>query len=270
MKTPILFLNELSLTADRELDPQELLPHVLATLKTAREVKKLRRELIVAGGLAGVVFGTGPHTFASILRGADFREEWRFLKELDQTSPDGPDVWKAQGELQEVRFQGTAGIGFLHAIENKSAILSFAFRQVWESPILLVTHWKVDESDDVSSVDIDLPNLAKPEHVTIHEELIQTLAMDLSSSSIIYEGEDFVLRMYFNDHDPPHFHVMANNDSSETIARFGIKTLDQLAQSGRLRPALRRKVFDWAEGRKDALMGCWQECRKLRHPPRLD
>jgi hypothetical protein len=270
MKTPTLFLNELSLTADRELDPQELLPHVLATLTTARKAKKLRRELIVAGGLAGVVFGTGPHTFASILRGADYREEWRFLKELDQTSPDGPEDWKTQGKLQEVQFQGIAGIGLLQAIENKSAILSFAFRQAWESPIVLVTHWEVDESDDFSSMDKDLQNLAKPEHVTIHEEFIQTLAMDLSSSSIIYEGEDFVLRMYFNDHDPPHFHVMANNDSSETIARFEIKTLDQLAQSGRFRPALRRKVFDWAESRKDALMGCWQECRKLRHPPRLD
>src|SRR5258708_2104855 len=270
MKTPTLFLNELSLTADRELDPQELLPHVLATLKTARETKKLRRELIVAGGLAGVVFGTGPHTFASILRGSDYREEWRSLKELDQTSPYGPDDWKAPSELQEAQFQGTTGIGLLRAIENKSAILSFAFRQVWESPILLVTHLTVKESDGVSSGDIDVPNLAKPEHVTIHEELIQELGRDLSSSSIIYEGEDFVLRMYFNDHDPPHFHVMANNDSSETIARFRIKTLDQLTQSGRLRPALRRKVLDWAESRIDALMGCWQQCRKLRHPPGLD
>jgi len=270
MKTPTIFLNELSLAADRELDPQELLPHVLATLKTARETKRIRRELIVAGGLAGVVFGAGPHTFASVLQRADYREEWRSLKELDQTSPYGPDDWKAPSELQEVQFQGTTGIGFLRAFENKSAILSFAFRKVWESPILSAMHLTMEESDDVSSMDIDVPNLAKPEHVTIHEELIRELGIDQSSSSIIYEGEDFVLRMYFNDHDPPHFHVMAQNDSSETIARFTIKTLDQMAQSGKLRPALRRKVFDWAESRIDALMECWQVCRQHRHPSRIN
>lgn len=50
MRRPTIFLNELSLTADRELEPQELLPHVLATLKTARETRRLRRELIVVGG----------------------------------------------------------------------------------------------------------------------------------------------------------------------------------------------------------------------------
>ena len=84
MKTPTIFLNELSLTADRELEPQELLPHVLATLKTAREAKKLRRELIVVGGLAQVAFGVGSHTLPSLLRGADYREEWQSLKGLDQ------------------------------------------------------------------------------------------------------------------------------------------------------------------------------------------
>jgi hypothetical protein len=95
MKRPIIFLNELSLTADRELEPQELLPHVLATLKTARETKRLRRELIVVGGLADVAFGVGFHTLPSLLRGADYREEWQSLKGLEQSSPYGPDDWTA-------------------------------------------------------------------------------------------------------------------------------------------------------------------------------
>jgi hypothetical protein len=270
MKTPTIFLNELSLAAERELDPQELLPHVLATLKTARETKKLRRELIVAGGLAGVVFGTGPHTFASVLQRADYREEWRSLKELDQTSPYGPDDWKTPSELQEVQFEGRTAIGMLRAVENKSAILSFAFLQVWENPILLATHLTADESYDVSSRAISVPNLAKPEHITAHEEFIRELGIDQSSSSIIYEGEDFVLRIYFDDHDPPHFHVMAHSKASETIARFRIKTLDQMTQSGKFRPGLRKKVIEWAESRTDALMGCWDECKNQRHPPRLD
>jgi len=266
MRRPTIFLNELSLTSDRELGPQELLPHVLATLKAARETKRLRRDLVVVGGLTGVTFGVGTHTFASVLRQADYREEWRSLKELDQTSPYGPDDWIAPSEIEEVQFQGAAGVGLLRALANKSAILSFAFRQVWDNPNLPATHLKLDGSEDVVSTDIEVPNLAKPEHVTIHEELIQEIGADLSSSSIIHEGEDFVLRMYFNDHDPPHFHVMALSNSSETLARFTIKTLDQLTQSARLRPGIRRKVIVWAENRRDALMECWLDCRKHRYP----
>ena len=269
MKRPTIFLNELSLTADRELEPQELLPHVLATLKTARETKKLRGDLIVVGGLADVAFGAGFHTLPSLLRGADYREEWQSLKGLEQSSPYGQDDWTVPSDLEEARVQGTPGVGLLRAVENKSAILSFAFRQVWDDPKLQVTHIEVDESENVVSRDIEVPNLAKLEHVKTNHVFIQELGTDLSSSSIVHESEDFVLRMYFNDHDPPHFHVMGQHDSSETLARFRIDNLDQLTQCAGLRPGLRRKVVDWAESRKDALMQCWRDCRQHRHPARL-
>jgi hypothetical protein len=269
MKRPTIFLNELSLNADPELEPQELLPHVLATLKTARETRRIRRDLIVVGGLAEVAFGAGFHTLPSLLRGADYREEWQSLKGLEQSSPYSQDDWAAPSEFEEVHFQGLPGVGLLRAMENGSAILSFAFREVWNNPNLQAAHLKIDETDDIVSREIYVPNLAKPEHVTAHEQLIRELGTALSSSSIIYESDDFVLRIYFNDHDPPHFHVMAQHDSSETLARFTINTLDQLTQTARLRPGLRRMVIDWAETRKDALMQCWRDCRQHRHPARL-
>lgn len=244
-------------------------PHVLATLKIARETKKLRRDLIVVGGLAEVSFGVGFHTLPSLLRGADYREEWQSLKGLEQASPYGHEDWNTPSGLEEVQLEGRPGVGLLRAKENKSATLSFAFREVWDNPNLQATHLKMDENGGVASSEIKVPNLAKPEHVTAHERLIQELGTDPSSSSIIYESEDFVLRMYFNDHDPPHFHVMAQHDSSETLARFTINTLDQLSQSTGLRPGLRRIVIDWAETRKDALMECWRDCRLPRHPAKL-
>jgi len=270
MRTPTIFLNELSLTTDRELGSQELLPHVLATLTTAREAKRLRRDLIVVGGLSGVVFGGGPHTLASVLRGADFREEWRSVREMDQASPYGPDDWATLGELEEVRFEGTSGVGMLRALENRSAILSFAFRQVWDLPNLRATHSRMDDNGTVVSNSVEVPNLAKPEHVAIHKELVREIGIDLSQSSIIYEGEGFVLRIYFNDHAPPHFHVMAQNNTSETLARFRIDTLDLLTQSGGFRSGVRRRVINWAEDRREALMGCWRQCREHRHPARLE
>jgi hypothetical protein len=267
MRRPIIFLNELSLIVERELEPQKLLPHVLATLKTARAAKRLRSELIVVGGLAEVVFSPSFHTLRSLLRGADYREEWRSLKALEQSSPYGQDDWTLPSELEEVQFQGTCGVGLLRATENRSAVLSFALTEAWEEPYVQARHLKRDEFE---AKDMLVPNLAKPEHVTVHDVLIKELGIDLSSSSIVYRADDFVLRMYFNDHDPPHFHVMAGHDSSVTLARFRIDTLDQLAQSARLRSGLRRRVIEWAESRKDALMRCWSDCKRHRHPARLE
>jgi hypothetical protein len=270
MRTPAIFLNELSLTADRELGSEELLPYVLATLEAAREAKRLRPGLVVVGGLVGVVFGNGPHTFASVLCGADYREEWRSLRELDQSSPYDPHDWTTPSGLEEVRFQGSPGIGMLRALENRSAVLSFAFRRIWDPPKLRATRLKLDELGAVVPKEVEIPNLAKPEHTPIHEEFIQEIGIDLSQSSIIYEGHGFVLRMYFNDHNPPHFHVMAQNNTSETLARFRIDNLDQLTQSASLRPSVRRSVIEWADGRREALMGCWRQCREHRHPARLE
>lgn len=270
MRRPVIFLNEVSLTADRECEPQELLPHVLATLKSARDAKKLRRDLIVVGNLVEVTFSPGCHTLQSLLRGSDYRDEWRSLKGLHQSSPYDPDDWVVPSELEEVHFQGAPSVGMLRATNNRSVILSFALTAIWDNPLIPAEHRQLDGSGQIISTNINIPNLATPAHVTAHEALIQELGNDLSASSIIYESEEFVLRMYFNDHDPPHFHVMSQHNTSETLARFSISTLDRLAQSAALRPGLSRKVLDWAKSRQDALMQCWNQCRNHRHPARLE
>lgn len=72
-----------------------------------------------------MAFGAGFHTLPSLLRGADYREEWQSLKGLEQSSPYGQDDWAVPSELEEVLFRETPGVGLLRAVENKSAILSF-------------------------------------------------------------------------------------------------------------------------------------------------
>lgn len=249
---------------------QEILPCALATLRAARATKKLRPDLAVAGGLTTVQFGSGYHTFASILRGADYREEWQFLKSLEQTSPWGEGEMVPPDNGEEVRFQDRVGIGLLQAVRNQSAVLSFALNITWEVLFLAAKHSRLDDSANVVPVDVEIPNIAKLEHVTAHEDLIRNYGHDLSSSSVIFACQDFVIRMYFNDHPLPHFHVMSQEDSSQTLARFSIQTLDQMEQSGWLRPAIRKRIIEWASPQKAALMNCWDDCRRHRHPARLD
>ena len=60
------------------------------------------------------------------------------------------------------------------------------------------------------------------------------------------------IAMYFDDHNPPHFHIHYN----EYRALMEIKTLNVI--SGRLPARIRGLVEEWAESNQDVLMTMWQ------------
>lgn len=226
---------------------------------------------MIAGHLpfTGILLGEGAHSLSAILRGDTHRDEWRFINSLDQSSPWStyPDS-ERPGMHQEVTCHGGSSLGMLWAKLNSSTVFSFAFQRIWDDGELRAEYSEVDASGEISSIAVRIPNLARPEHVTAHAELIASYGRDLSASSLIHEGDGFVIRIYFNDHDPPHFHVFLRRDSIDTLARIRIGTLDVL--SGDLAPALRNRVRDWARGQGHNLMMNWDRCRDHRRPFVLD
>ncbi|MCL2763216.1 MAG: DUF4160 domain-containing protein [Treponema sp.] len=60
-----------------------------------------------------------------------------------------------------------------------------------------------------------------------------------------------VIAMYFNDHNPPHFHVLYN----EYDAEIEIKNLTVL--EGKLPARVLGLAMEWAELHKDELMENW-------------
>jgi hypothetical protein len=60
-----------------------------------------------------------------------------------------------------------------------------------------------------------------------------------------------VIAMYFNDHNPPHFHVLYNEDDVE----IEIKSLTIL--KGKLPPRVLGLAMEWAELHKDELLEDW-------------
>ena len=60
------------------------------------------------------------------------------------------------------------------------------------------------------------------------------------------------IAMYFDDHNPPHFHVHYN----EYRALMEIQTLNII--SGRLPARIRGLVEEWAESNQDVLLSMWQ------------
>jgi hypothetical protein len=63
------------------------------------------------------------------------------------------------------------------------------------------------------------------------------------------------VRMFFNDHDPPHFHVRYQGH------RARVSIADGEVIDGRLPPAVRRIVKEWTALRRDALMRNWTAAR---------
>jgi len=63
------------------------------------------------------------------------------------------------------------------------------------------------------------------------------------------------VRMYFNDHEPPHFHARYQG--------FGARVLisDGTVIDGRLPPTVTRLVKEWTALRGDALMRNWNAAR---------
>jgi hypothetical protein len=271
VKRLVIFLNELSCTSAPILPPYQMLPHVLETLRTIRAVRTIRSDLIVAANtsLAGVSLGDGTHSLATILRGDANKEEWRFLISLDQTSPWGAySAFVKPGEMKEVTYNGNPATGMLWAQQNDSTVYSFAFPPDWGESRIEAQFHEMDGNGNVASTGVSIPNLSRAEHVTALRAFINDYGGVVSASTLIYEGTGFVVRMYFNDHPPPHFHVLSRRDTSDSLATCAIETLDVL--KGDLSAEVRRRVRAWAETRKPDLITNWERCRTGERPFLLD
>jgi hypothetical protein len=64
-----------------------------------------------------------------------------------------------------------------------------------------------------------------------------------------------IIRMFYNDHNPPHFHVIYQNDE----ALIDIKTLEIL--EGRLPKRAKSLAIEWAIEHRDELITNWQKAR---------
>lgn len=165
------------------------------------------------------------------------------------------------GDLQEVSHRGRAAIGMTWAKENDSAVFSFGHPPDWNEVSISARFDEINAAGDSYSTPVEIRNLSAPEHVETHREMIRNYGGDLSPSSLIHDAGGFVVRMYFYDHNPPHFHVLLHAGAQ---AKCAIRTLDVLA--GDLPPGLLSEVRAWARIHRDALMHNWERCQDGEHP----
>jgi hypothetical protein len=73
-----------------------------------------------------------------------------------------------------------------------------------------------------------------------------------------------VVRMFFNDHAPPHFHALYG----EFQATITIESLQLL--EGELPSRALRLVLEWAELNRPDLLENWERCRRMQQPRKLE
>jgi hypothetical protein len=73
-----------------------------------------------------------------------------------------------------------------------------------------------------------------------------------------------IIRMFFDEHAPPHFHAQY----AEFKAAIAIRTLEVL--DGRLPRRALELVLDWAELHQAELMQDWDLCQRQELPRKID
>lgn len=84
--------------------------------------------------------------------------------------------------------------------------------------------------------------------------------IDEPTISIFY---GIVIRMFFRDHSPPHFHAAYAGQS----AAIAIDTPEVLA--GSLPQRTVAMVLEWASIHRDELRADWEQCRRHEAPTRI-
>lgn len=260
----VIFLNERSCLVQEAITPERMIACVLQTLETLRAVRSVRQDLLLASesSISGTLLGDGTQTLASILKGDAHKDHWRFIAGLDQCSPWGAyPSGVVPGDLEEVSYKGQAAVGMTWAYRNTSAVFSFDHRADWHESSIEAQHHQLDPAGNASCTDVNIRNLSTPGHVEAHRAILANYGVPVSQSSVILRGDGYVIRMYSNDHNPPHFHVLLNSGDQ---AKCAIPTLDLLA--GYLPPGTRREVKAWAANHLEDLARNWERCQTGHHP----
>ena len=72
-----------------------------------------------------------------------------------------------------------------------------------------------------------------------------------------------IIRMFFNDHAPPHFHAYYG----ESEAVVSIETISLVA--GQLPPRAHGLVVEWASLHQEELLRAWKRAQNLEQPGRI-
>jgi hypothetical protein len=264
-----IFLNELSCNTGEDVGSATVLQVVKKFVRALASASRCERGICLVGpvALTKLTLCEYRYTLATVLVGNENKDVWRKVISLDDRSPwsSYPIARYEDSAVRDVTYEGHSSTGMLCAHQASSMVASFVLSNTWDQIRLPAElHCLMAEGQE-SSEDIHIPNLVDDAQIELHRELIESYGCNPSASAVVYEGASYDIRLFFNDHNPPHFHVTSRDQHSSTIARYAIQTLRPL-KGGEPTSEVKREVLEWAASRQAALMQNWDRCRLGKFP----
>ena len=73
-----------------------------------------------------------------------------------------------------------------------------------------------------------------------------------------------IIRMFYDDHPPPHFHAVYESDQ----AQININTLEVI--EGNIKRRALALVLEWAALHRDEIRAAWDLANQNQEPPKID
>lgn len=264
-----IFLNELSCNTREDVGSAAVLQAVKKFVRALASAASCERGICLVGpvALAKLTLCEDRYTLATVLVGNENKDVWRKVISLDDRSPwsSYPIAEYCDSTVWDVTFGGHSSTGMLCAHQASSMVASFVLSNTWDQIRLSAELHCLMADGQGSSMDIHIPNLVDDAQFELHRELIESYGCNPSASAVVHEGASYDIRLFFHDHNPPHFHVTGRDQHSSTIARYAIQTLRPL-KGGEPPSQVKREVLEWAANRQAALMKNWDRCRLGKFP----
>ncbi len=258
-----IYINEIS-TKLPGRGLHEIRQDVDRAIDALKKMVGLRGDLIVgfSGSMKNIAFGQDAHSLHAIY-GWQPNGKIAFLRRLaDKSHCNSKEVLNEQ-----VYYNNVATLGMTWSYIDNSFVLSFGDQPPWVRTDLNAIHVAFNGQGDVIEKSVVILNISTSDHVDHLNERIINYGLSLSSSSLIYRGGSFFIRMFLSDHEPPHVHIYSKPDSSserDQFAKVRIDTLEIL--KGELRDGIRGNVLNILRSKKGLLMESWKRCRDGRLP----
>lgn len=259
----VVFFNEISWAFAGV--PRDLwATHIQSAIAALRSIRELRTELCIAIDRApkAIILGDAVNmvTLGAVIGGGRYEDEWNLLRDIVQMYPS--EVWPEEfrpGPGEQVTWDGINAEAMAWANKANSFVISFGYSPTWGcSQIGAILSTAIPTS-------ITVRNIATKQHVEDWTQDIRDCGVDFSASSLIYEDACFAVRMYLNDHSPPHVHVFKNAKTRELLARLNIATIELMQGTSAVLP-IRSRLFSWAQLHQDSLKQNWARCRSGQLP----
>lgn len=242
----------------------EIASHLEEAIVSINGVLTLRRDafLRMHCKLAEFTLGDEQFTLGALLPGTNGRLSQ--LKRIVDRAPCG----EMTACLREVRHDGRLAIGLSWADLDESFVVSLGHSQPWAGVSIPCDRHVIRESCELDELAIEVCNLAKAADVDHWKTRITDYGKEFANSSLLYEGNRFVMRMHFDDHPPAHVHIYPRRgDTHDLIARVRVDNGDIM--DGSLSSALNAEIRGVLRSHRVELLESWTNIQVGRPPVKI-